>query len=187
QGLGQTEKLDAVRAFLKAITPDEHAKSAEIAKLNEEKNKLDQDVGQREWEITRTRHHLIEALELADAAPTDDPMSVEMFRKSAQARLAESAHLPSGDTAAEIGTARLEFEAVRAEIGKLNQRISGLDAQIPEILRHVSQIRADIPGLSYSQKEAESPVCQVCEVPIDRALAEGCGLSHKLPDLVDRI
>ncbi|CAB3974157.1 hypothetical protein BLA3211_07879 [Burkholderia aenigmatica] len=32
-------------------------------------------------------------------------------------------------------------------------------------------------------RDAASPVCLVCEVSIDRALAEGCGLSHKMPDL----
>src|SRR5690606_15372473 len=29
---------------------------------------------------------------------------------------------------------------------------------------------------------AASPICPICEVPIDTALAEGCKLSHKLPD-----
>ncbi len=43
-------------------------------------------------------------------------------------------------------------------------------------------IQGELPGLSYSQAEAENPICPICEVPIDRALAEGCKLSHKIPD-----
>src|SRR5690606_25974730 len=31
-------------------------------------------------------------------------------------------------------------------------------------------------------QSAASQVCPICEVPIDTALAEGCKLSHKLPD-----
>jgi uncharacterized protein YydD (DUF2326 family) len=39
-----------------------------------------------------------------------------------------------------------------------------------------------VPGLSYTAQNAASPVCPICEVPIDRVLATKCGLSHKLPD-----
>lgn len=183
RGLNNTEKLDALRAFLQAITPEEHSKRAEIAQLDESRRMLEQEVEHRWWEIERTRTRLIAALGLAGDALTDGPMAVDMLRKSAQTRLAAAAHLPAEDAASEIETARKDYEAARAEVDKLNQRISGLDAQISEIPRIISQISAEIPGLSYSQQEAESPICPICEVPIDRALVEGCGLSRKLPDL----
>jgi predicted nucleic acid-binding Zn-ribbon protein len=183
RGLTHPEKLDALRAFLQAITPEEHSKRAEIAKLDEERRVLEQEVEHRRWEIERTRTRLIAALGLADDALTDGPMAVDMLRKSARTRLAVAAHLPAEDAASEIETARKEYEAARAEVDKLNQRISGLDARISEIPKIISQIKGEIPGLSYSQQEAESPVCPICEVPIDRVLLEGCGLSRKLPDL----
>lgn len=183
RGLTHTEKLDALRAFLQAITPDEHSERAAIAKLDEERRVLEQEVEHRRWEIERTRTRLISALGLADDALTDGPMAVDMLRRAARTRFAAAAHLPAEDAASEIETARKEYEAARTEVDKLNQRISGLDARILEIPRIISQIRGEIPGLSYSQQEAESPVCPICEVPIDRALAEGCGLSRKLPDL----
>jgi hypothetical protein len=35
--------------------------------------------------------------------------------------------------------------------------------------------------------KAGNPVCRLCEVPIDRVLAEGCKLSHTLPDLAGAV
>jgi hypothetical protein len=183
RGLNQTEKLDALRAFLQAITPEEHSKRAEVARLDEERRELEQEAGHRRWEIERTRKRLIVALGLADDALTEGQMAIDMLRKSAQERLAGSARLPAKDTASEIETARQEYESGRTEVDKLGQRISALNAQIPVVERLIGQIQGEFPGLSYSQQEAESPVCPICEVPLDRALAEGCGLSHKLPDL----
>lgn len=57
-----------------------------------------------------------------------------------------------------------------------------IEALIPAEERALAMIRGELPGLSYSRAEAESPICPICEVPIDRALAEGCKLSHKVPD-----
>ena len=57
-----------------------------------------------------------------------------------------------------------------------------IETSIPIEERVLSEIRGELPGLSFSKVEGESPVCPICEVPIDRALAEGCNLSHKIPD-----
>jgi chromosome segregation ATPase len=43
-------------------------------------------------------------------------------------------------------------------------------------------LSSEIPGLSSAAGSAASQVCPICEVPIDRALAEQCKLSHKLHD-----
>jgi hypothetical protein len=44
-------------------------------------------------------------------------------------------------------------------------------------------MQGETPGLSFSVHSAEHPICPICEVPVDRVLAEGCKLSHKVPDL----
>ena len=80
--------------------------------------------------------------------------------------------------------------------------------RIPEITKLITRIKGEFPGASVEAAAAglnwlrngnrdnrwrpssrslpdhlRPPLCQICEVPIDRALAEGCRLSHKLPDL----
>ena len=44
-------------------------------------------------------------------------------------------------------------------------------------------MRGELPGISVDIDNGETPLCPICDVPISRALAEGCELSHKLPDL----
>jgi hypothetical protein len=47
----------------------------------------------------------------------------------------------------------------------------------------IVRIRGELPSISVDVFSSENPLCPICEVPIDRALAEGCKLSHKLPNL----
>lgn len=78
--------------------------------------------------------------------------------------------------------AREQREAARSEWARLDGERIRIEALVPAEERALAMIRGELPGLSYSKSEAESPICPICEVPIDRALAEGCKLSHKIPD-----
>lgn len=183
RGLNQTERLDALRAFLLAITPEEQDKRAAVGRLDDERQDLVQEVGHRQWEIDRVRSRLLSALDLGDDPLADSPMVVDVLKTEAQKRLAAAANLPEAGDVSEIQSARSEYEVARADTASIVQRIGALDAVIPEIERAISQIHGEISPLSFAQHEAENPICPICEVPIDRALAEGCGLSHKLADL----
>jgi uncharacterized protein YydD (DUF2326 family) len=46
----------------------------------------------------------------------------------------------------------------------------------------LAQYQSELPVSSARVRDAKVPACQICEVPIDRVLLEGCKLSHKLPD-----
>src|SRR6202035_443154 len=75
-----------------------------------------------------------------------------------------------------------QHEAARREWMRLDGERIRIETSIPIEQRVLSEIQGELPGLSYSQAEAESPICPICEVPIERALAEQCKLSHKIPD-----
>ncbi|MFZ5615263.1 MAG: chromosome segregation protein SMC [Pseudomonadota bacterium] len=183
RGLNQTEKLDALRAFLRAITPEEQAKRVEIARLDEEKRALEQEIGHRRWEINRIKTRLLVELEIPEDALTDGPLAIDILRQAAQARLAKAAGLPADESTSEIDAARQEYEAARDEVVALDRRIGILEADIPNIERIIAKINGEYPGLSYALREAESFPCPICEVPVDRVLASKCELSHKLPDV----
>jgi hypothetical protein len=183
RGLNQTEKLDALRAFLRAITPEEQAKRAEIARLDEERRTLEQEIGHCRWEIERIKARLLAELEIAADAFTDGAMAIEVLRRAAQARLANAVDLSFNEGVSKIETAREEYEAARAEVVALDRKIGILEAGIPNIERIIAMINGEHPALSYSLQAAESFPCPICEVPVDRVLASQCGLSHKLPDV----
>jgi hypothetical protein len=183
RGMTQTEKLDALRAFIVAITPEEHAKRAEVSSLDDQRRALEQEIGHRRWEIDRTQSRLASALGVAAETLADGPLAVEQMRKAAQDRLASAAKLPAGQPRSGIDAARREHEGARAEWTRLEAERIRIEATIPESEKMASQLQGELPGISFSKSEAESPICPICDVPIDRALAEGCGVSHKLPDL----
>ncbi|GJE19461.1 DUF2326 domain-containing protein [Methylobacterium marchantiae] len=174
-------RLEALRAFLMAITPEEQTTRGEVNSLNEQRRTLDQEIGHRRWEIERTQSRLIAALDLAGQSLPEMPLLIDVMRKSAGERLGAATQLPAGG-GTELATARKQHEAVRLEWMRLDGERIRIETSIPIEQRVLSEIQGELPGLSYSQAEAESPICPICEVPIDRVLAEGCKLSHKIPD-----
>lgn len=173
-------RLEALRAFLMAITPEEQTTRGEVNTLSERRRILDQEIGHRRWEIERTQNRLVAALDLATQSLPEMPLLIDVMRKSAEERLAAASKLPAGG--GELVTARAQHESARLECARLDGERIRIEASIPIEQRVLSEIQGELPGLSYSQAEAESPICPICEVPIDRALAEGCKLSHKIPD-----
>lgn len=174
-------RLEALRAFLMAITPEEQTTRGEVNSLNEQRRTLDQEIGHRRWEIERTQSRLIAALDLAGQSLPEMPLLIDVMRKSAGERLGAATQLPAGG-GTELATAREQHEAVRLEWMRLDGERIRIETSIPIEQRVLSEIQGELPGLSYSQAEAESPICPICEVPMDRVLAEGCKLSHKIPD-----
>jgi len=174
-------RLEALRAFLMAITPEEQATRTQVMGLDEQRRLLEQEIGHRRWEIDRLQARLIPALGLTDQTLPDMPLLIDVLRKTAGERVTAATKLPAGGSA-ELLAARKEFETARSEWMRFDGERIRLDAAIPVEERLLSQIQGELPGLSFSKTEADSPVCPICEVPINRALAEGCKLSHKIPD-----
>lgn len=174
-------RLEALRAFLMAITPEEQTTRSEVNKLTEQRRILDQEIGHRRWEIERTQVRLLSVLGLEGQSLPEMPLLIDVMRRSAVERIATASQVPTG-RGAELVAAREQHEAARREWTRLDGERIRVEALIPAEERALAMIQGELPGLSYSQAEAENPICPICEIPIDRALAEGCKLSHKIPD-----
>ena len=174
-------RLEALRAFLMAITPEEQTTRGEVNNLTEQRRIFDQEMGHRRWEIERTQSSLVSALDLAGQSLPEMPLLIDVMRKSAGERLATATQLPAGG-GAELVASREQHEDARRESMRVDGERIRIETSISIEQRVLSEIQGELPGLSYSQAEAENPICPICEVPIDRALAEQCKLSHKIPD-----
>jgi hypothetical protein len=174
-------RLEALRAFLMAITPEEQTTRGEVNSLSEQRRTLDQEIGHRRWEIERTQSRLVAALGLVGQLLPEMPLLIDVMRKSASERLGTATLLPAGG-GAELAAVREHHDSARLDWMRLDGERIRIETSIPIEQRVLSEIQGELPGLSYSQAEAESPICPICEVPIDRALAEECKLSHKIPD-----
>lgn len=172
-------RREALRAFLLAITEEEQqtrrgeeALRAEVATAEREASYLD-------WDRGRRHDRLIDQLGFAGQTVPEMPLLLELFRKAADERLAAAAQLPTGDTA-ELGQARKGLQEAREELRRTDEERIRLEAQIPAEKHVLTLLSSEIPSLSAAAENAASQVCPICEVPIDKALAEKCGLSHKL-------
>lgn len=183
RGLNQTEKLEALRAFLKAMAPQEQSLRQQIASQDEQKNRIEQEIGHQRWEIQQLRHTLLEALNVTDDELTQGSMGIALLRDLAQKRLAKISGVLSGKGTTGIREARDTYESARNMVTELERKAERLNAEIDIIPSLIARIEGEYPTRKYSLEEAESFPCPICEVPIDSVLADKCGLSHKLPDV----
>ncbi|MCY4375061.1 MAG: hypothetical protein OXC31_14970 [Spirochaetaceae bacterium] len=181
--LSAQQHLAALRALLGALSAEETKIRKEIGEVETQREQHERDAIQRAREAERLRAHLIGILGQSRDDFPPGRMAVEPLRNVAVHQLAQVSHLDSGDHLVDVGTLRSEAEQTRLRVEDLKRRLATVEARIPEIEKLASRIKGELPVASARVATAEIPVCEICEVPIDRALANGCRLSHKLPDL----
>jgi hypothetical protein len=182
RNLSTTKILDALRALIGAIVPEEHKLRAEIGDLEAAQQKAGQEASHRKWEADRTQSRLALELELREDELPPDRLAVEPLRRAAKIALARFAMADAAPNVADLDALRAIDEVARTRVDGIVKRLTEVEARIPEIERMVSRIKGELPATSFALYKSENPICPICEVPIDRALAEGCKLSHRLPD-----
>lgn len=183
RGLSATKLLDALRALIGAIVPEEYKLRAEIGELENQQKEAAQESTRQAWEMDRLRARLISEFELD---PNDLPpgrLSVEPLRQAAKVRLARLATVSPGVDVTDLDGLRSQAQEADQRAAGLKQALAEVETRIPEIEVLIRRIKGERPGISVEIDNRENPLCPVCDVPISRALAEGCNLSHKLPDL----
>ena len=181
--LSSQQHLDAVRALIGALNPDETKLRAEITEIETQRNRAQREAEHRGGEADRLRARLIEQLcKGVDDLPPG-PLAIEPLRSAAIHQLAKLSHVDPSDSLPDVQRLRSDTDRCRVRLEDLNTRLAVVKSRIPEITKLISRIKGEFPVASAQEVAAGHPVCEVCEVPIDRALAEGCRLSHKLPDL----
>lgn len=174
-------RRDALRAFLMAITEDEQEVRKAEERLNVEVEAAKRELSHLDWDLKRRRDRLIVELGLAGQTLPEMPFLADVMRQEADSRLADAAKLPSGDKA-ELMTAREALQKAQAEFHRLDEERIQIEAKLPAERKVLSLLEDELPRLKNRAEVAASPICPICEVPIDLALATGCKLSHKLHD-----
>ena len=181
--LSAQQHLDALRALVGALNAEEAKLRTEMGEMATQRDQAEGDATQRVTEADRLRARLIGSLGQSRDDFPPGRMAVEPLRNAAVHQLAQLSQLDSSDDLSDVRTLRSEAEEARLRVEDLKRRLATVEARIPEIETLVTRINGELPIASARVATANQPVCDICEVPIDRALAEGCSLSHKLPDL----
>ncbi|MGE4129308.1 MAG: chromosome segregation protein SMC [Hyphomicrobiaceae bacterium] len=174
-------RREALRAFLTAITEEEQQARRNEEALRTDVANAEREISYLDWDRDRRHARLIDQLGLAEQTLPEMPLLLEVFQKAVDAQLAGAAQLPTGDMT-ELGKARKALLDAREELRRTDEERIRLDAQVPAERQVLTLLSSEIPSLSAAAENAASQVCPICEVPIDKALAEKCGLSHKLHD-----
>jgi hypothetical protein len=172
-------RREALRAFLMAITEEEQQARRSEEALRIDVANAEREISYLEWDRGRRHKRLVDQLSLAGQTLPEMPLLQEVFGKAANDQLSAAAQLPTGDMA-ELGQARKALHEAREELRRTDEERIRLEAQIPAEKQVLTLLSSEIPSLSSAAENAASQVCPICEVPIDKALAENCGLSHKL-------
>lgn len=174
-------RREALRAFLNAITEEEQRVRQDEEQLRAHIQAAETEAGRLAWTVERRAKALVEALGLQGHALPDMPFLIDVLRQAADSRLATAAQLPAGDTT-ELSTARKVLADAEASLKSLSDESTAIEAATPPEQRVLANLRSEIPGLTAAAVTAAHPVCPVCEVPIDRALADGCKISLRQHD-----
>lgn len=179
RALSGSTALDILRALLGALDPRERAVRESIDRLDQQRKRTEKETSHREWEADQLRARTREALGMDETALPFGSLAIAGFRQAVQERLAQA----RGGTSMSTETLSAEHDKARDRAEEVSRRLAEVTARIPVLEDSIRRWRGEGPGLGIAARKAEHPICPVCDVPIDRALAEGCKLSHKVPDL----
>jgi len=179
-GLSKDQLLVVVRAFLGVIEKDELRLKGDRESLSEKRRSLERDLTyfQRRTEQIGTefvRTHAVDSDTIAGGE-----LALASFREAAESGLRK---LEQQDTTNELVESLAPYRRERevglremAVIEKDTERLRATQTLHEEQLKALRGERANLDAAEL--KASLGPVCPVCSVPIDQALAEGCGLSH---------
>lgn len=183
RSMSRSRLQDALRVLLAAISPEEmELQLAANAQGEAHRAKL-QESARWQWNCEQLRTELLRGLNLPASTVPEGQLGIDLLRQTARQKLAQAAKVDPAVDVSELSDLRQRTRDAAQAVAELEKQSAVLSNSLPLHESLLRQLRAELPASSARVRDAEVPSCKICEVPIDRALAEGCKLSHKLPDL----
>lgn len=174
---------NVVRALLGAITPAEQKLEQDVIELDKRRDQALRTAERFAWAINRSIPRIAKAIDLTESDLPAGELVVPRLRTAATNKIARIATVDSKGEIASLDDLEKAFDTARSDVQRIEQELAQALAKQKAAETIAAMIEKERPGLATSIDNAEAPPCPICEVPIDRARAEGCKLSHKLPDL----
>lgn len=182
-GMSAGDATNVIRALIGAITPKEHDLEAQLTKLKKERDEQVRGIERRNWLIESRLKKLMKELKIQGQAIPKGDLLGPFLRSVARRSVAKVAVVDKNGEMAAVEDLEVLADEVRQEVERINSEIATTESTANTAAAIAKLIESESPGLSATIDEASAPMCPVCEVPIDRVLASGCNLSHKLPNL----
>ncbi len=182
RSMSRSRLQEALRGLIAAISPEEIELQEAVALMSEAHKTKTLEAGRRQWACERLRLEVIRNLELAPHDVPDGRLCIGVLRQAARQKLAQASKVNPDVDVSNLGELRQRWRDGDQRVTELEKQLAVLEASVPIHTTLLTQYQSELPASSARVLNAEVPACQICEVPIDRVLTEGCKLSHKLPD-----
>lgn len=182
-GISVNHATNVVRALIGAITLRERQLEAEVDKVERDRDGALRALERRRWLIDGVLKRVLQDVELEGQPVPDGKLLGPFLRSAARERVARVALVDAQGEFATVSALEAAYDQAQADVERLTKEIASTESRAVTAAAVAKQIESEGPGLSASLDEAAVPMCPVCEVPIDHALADGCKLSHRLPDV----
>ncbi len=183
RAMSRSRLQEAMRALIAAISSEEIELQAEASAQGDAHKAKLHELGRWQWACENLRTEVLHAVGLMATEVPEGRLGLDTLRQAARQKLAQAAKTDATVDVSNLGELRQRGRDAAQAVAELDKQLAVLTNSLPLHESLLANLRAELPGSSARLRDAEVPSCQVCEVPIDRVLADGCKLSHKLPDL----
>jgi hypothetical protein len=177
------DKLLVVRAAIRGLSRDEVAAQQEEERQRKNAAGKKSHLGRLEWQLGMARNNLPASLKKQGMAPPGTPIDISLLKKTAADQLSKLLKLPEGVNPADVEEARRERDLAKEESDRFQGEVKLLAGQIAAKQETRSFIAGELPEAHARFINEKNPVCPICKVRIDKALADGCHISTQTCDL----
>jgi uncharacterized protein YydD (DUF2326 family) len=177
------DKLLVVRAILGALSINEVAAQQQEELQSKNVTGKKSDLDRLKWQLERARVNVYTKLRRDGEALSGTPVDVVLLKKAATEQFSKALNLPERVSSVDVEKARRERDVAKNEFNRLQGELKLLNGRIEEKQKIRPAIAAELPEAHARLLNENNPVCPICKVGIDKALAEGCGISTETCDL----
>ncbi len=183
RGRSEDDRLTIIRAFIGALLPEEVAARRTEQEDAKAATAAREQSAQIDWSIRRSRNTLVGKLGGGSEPGTASGLDGNAFKAAASAELAKLLELPAEASTTNLERARSERKVASDELARLTSDLREVDVRTEVTNKTLAMLRAELPEAHARLAKEQNPVCPICEVPISKALADGCGISTETCDL----
>lgn len=184
RSMSRSRLLDAMRVLIAAISPEEIELQATAHSQAEAYKAQLGEVARWQWTCEQLHTEVMRAVGLQATAVPAGHLGLEILRQATRQNLAKAAKVDPAVDVSNLADLRQRAQDAAQQVAELEKQLAVLNSNRPLLESMLAHQRAELPGASVRVRDAEVPTCPICEVTIDRVLAQGCQLSRDLPDLV---
>ena len=177
------DKLLVVRAAIRGLSRNEVAAQQEEERQRKNVTGKKSHLARLEWQLGRARANLPASLKKHGTAPPGTPIDISLLKKGAADELAKVLKLPEGVNPADVEKARRDRDSAKEESDRRQAEVKSLSDEIATKDATRSFIAGELPEAHARVVNEKNPVCPICKIRIDKALAEGCHISTETCDL----